>query len=160
MHSKTLTKEQAVQKLKHYCTYQERSHQEVKQKLYALRVPVKEHDDIIAALIEEDYLNEERFAKQFTGGKFRMKGWGKKKIIQKLKEKQVSPYVIKAAMKEIDEEDYVSSLKEEAESKYDLLKNEQYLVRKKKTMDYLLQKGYEPELITSVLNQIIKEKNS
>ena len=76
---KHLTKEQALQKLKHYCTYQERSHYEVKQKLWELGVLRGDHDELIATLIDEDYLNEERFAIQFAGGKFRMKEWGKKK---------------------------------------------------------------------------------
>ena len=154
---KTLTKEQAIQKLKHYCLYQERSHYEVQQKLMALRVPRKDHDEIIAALIQDDYLNEERFAKQYVGGKFRMNGWGKRKILAGLNEKRVSPYVIKVALKEIDEEDYQQALRTEAEKKYELLKDEQYLVRKKKTMDYLLQKGYETDLVMKTIASVIKE---
>jgi regulatory protein len=150
-----LTKEQALQKLKHYCGYQERSHYEVQQKLWDLGVRKVEHDEIISTLIEEDYLNEERFAKQFVGGKFRMKDWGRKKIYYALKEKQVSEYNIKKAMKEIDEQAYRETLKELAEKKYATLKDEQYLIRKKKTMDYLMQKGYEPELVTAILNSII-----
>jgi len=113
-----------------------------------------EHDDIIAALIEEDYLNEERFALQFAGGKFRMKDWGRKKIFYALKEKQVSTYCINKALQSIPEEDYLKTLRQQAEKKYNTLKGEQYLVRQKKTMDYLLQKGYEPELITKTLKSI------
>jgi regulatory protein len=154
---KYLTKEQAIQKLRHYCGYQERSHSEVQQKLWDLGVRKAEHDEIISSLIEDDYLNEERFAKQFVGGKFRMKDWGKKKIYYALKEKKISDYIIKTAMKEIDEEAYRKMLQELAEKKYELLKDEQYLVRKKKTMDYLLQKGYEPELVTGVVNGLSKK---
>lgn len=152
MQKKYLTKEQALQKLKQYCAYQERSHSEVQQKLWELGVYRSEHDGIIAALIEEDYLNEERFAKSFAGGKFRMKDWGRKKIHYGLKEKGVSEYLIKQAMKEIDEESYRKTLQALAEKKYTSLKGEQYLVRKKKTMDYLLQKGFEPALVTGVVN--------
>lgn len=154
---KYLTKEQAVQKLRQYCSYQERSHFEVAQKLWDLGVRRAEHDEIISTLIEEDYLNEERFAKQFAGGKFRMKDWGRKKIYYALREKKVSEYNIKKAMKEIDGEAYHKTLKDLAEKKYASLKSEQYLVRKKKTMDYLMQKGFEPELIGSVLNEIAQE---
>ena len=154
MQKKYLTKEQALQKLKQYCAYQERSHSEVVQKLWDLGVRKAEHDDIIAALIEEDYLNEERFALQFAGGKFRMKDWGRKKIWYALKEKQVSTYCINKALQSISEEDYLKTLREQAEKKYNTLKGEQYLVRQKKTMDYLLQKGYEPELITKTLKSI------
>lgn len=150
----SLTKEQALQKLKQYCTYQERCHYEVRQKLYELKAPAKEHDEIIAALIEEDYLNEERFAKQYAGGKFRMKGWGKKKIMNGLREKQINDFVIKTALKEIDEDDYRSTIQEEAEKKFKLLKSEQWMVRRKKTMDYLLQKGYEYELVNGIVNSL------
>lgn len=152
MQKKFLTKEQALQKLKHYCGYQERSHSEVLQKLWELGVKKAEHDEIISSLIEEDYLNEERFAKQFVGGKFRMKDWGRKKIYYALKEKKVSDHVIKTAMKEIDEKVYKETLYELAEKKYASLESEQFLVRKKKTMDYLLQKGYESELVTAAVN--------
>jgi len=152
VHKKYLTKEQALQKLKHYCGYQERSHSEAQQKLWDLGVRRAEHDEIISSLIEEDYLNEERFARHFVGGKSRMKDWGRKKIYYALKEKKVSEYVIKIAMKEIDEKVYKETLYELAEKKYTSLKGEQYLVRKKKTMDYLLQKGYECELVVAALN--------
>ncbi len=158
MQKKHLTKEQALQKLKQYCAYQERSHNEVKQKLWELGVWRSEHDEIISSLIQDDYLNEERFAKSFAGGKFRMKDWGRKKIYYGLKEKGVSDYIIKLAMKEIDEEHYHKTLHELAEKKWASLKGEQYLVRKKKTMDYLLQKGYEPALITGVVNGFVNKE--
>lgn len=148
---KHLTKEQALQKLRQYCAYQERSHSEVKQKLWDLGVWRTDHDEMITSLIEDDYLNEERFAKAFVGGKFRMKDWGRKKIYYGLKEKGISDYLIKLAMKEIDEEQYQKTLAELAEKRYESLKGEQYLLRRKKTVDYLLQKGYEPELVNSVV---------
>ena len=152
MQKKHLTKEQALQKLRQYCAYQERSHFEVQQKLWDLGVYKSFHDEIISTLIEEDYLNEERFAKQYAGGKFRMKNWGKRKIYYGLKEKQVSEYNIKIALKEINEEDYINTLYTLADKKYKELKGEQYLVRKKKTMDYLIQKGYENNLIAEYFN--------
>jgi len=154
---KYLTKEQALQKLKHYCTYQERSHYEVKQKLYELGVRANDHDEIIASLIDEDYLNEERFAIQFAGGKFRMKQWGKKKILYALKEKKVSDYSIKKALAQINEDDYLLVLKKLAEEKYNLLKDEQYMDRKKKTIDYLLQKGYEYENVNNILSSFTEK---
>jgi regulatory protein len=154
MQKKYLTKEQAIQKAKQYCAYQERSHHEVVQKLWDLGVRKAEHDEIISVLIEEDYLNEERFAKAFAGGKFRMLEWGKKKIYYALKEKGVSEYNIKKGMKEIDDAAYQKTLYEIAEKKYASLKAEQYMVRKKKTADYLMQKGYEPQMITLVLQEI------
>ena len=126
----------------------------VKQKLWDLGVSPSDHDEITATLISEDYLNEERFAIAFAGGKFRMKDWGRKKIFYGLKEKGVSPYCITKALKAIDEEDYSKTLNSLAEKKYESLKGEQYLVRKKKTVDYLLQKGYEHERISAVVNAL------
>jgi regulatory protein len=158
LYKKYLTKEQALQKLKHYCAYQERCHSEVKEKLYSLGVWKKEHDEIIATLIEENYLNEERFAIAFAGGRFRMKQWGRVKIKYELKQKQVSEYSIKKALKQINEEEYLKVLDKLAKEKYASLKNEQHLIRKKKTMDYLIGKGYEMELLRGAVEK--KNKSS
>jgi len=151
-----LTKEQALQKLRHFCGYQERCHSEVKEKLYNLGVFKKDHDEIVAALIEEKYLNEERFAIAFAGGKFRLKQWGRVKIEYELKQKQVSSYSIKKALKQIDEEVYLRVLNKLAEEKYVALKDKQFLVRKKKTMNYLAGKGFEMELVREVVEKNIK----
>lgn len=154
MYKKYLTKEQAIQKLKHYCGYQERSHAEVKEKLYSLGVWKKDHDEIIATLIEEDYLNEERFATAFARGKFRMKQWGRVKIKYELKQKQVSEYNIKKAMKEIDETVYNNTLKKLYEERWESLKGEMNrFIKMTKTRDYLLQKGYEHALINEMMKQ-------
>ena len=126
----------------------------MEQKLWELGQPGKVHATLIAKLIEDDYLNEERFAIQFAGGKFRMKDWGRKKILYALREKKVSEYSIKKAMKEISEEDYLKTLESLAEKKYALLKGELPALRKKKTMEYLIAKGYEPELVYGVLNRM------
>lgn len=148
---KILSKEEALQKLRQYCAYQERSHSEVQQKLWDLGVRRADHDEVLSKLIEDDYLNEERFAKAFAGGKFRMKDWGRKKILYELKQKRVSDYCIRQAMKEIPEDDYQKTLDRLAEKKWDSLKGEQYLIRQKKTQDYLMQKGYEPVLISEAI---------
>lgn len=150
-YKKHLTKEQALQKIKHYCAYQERCHSEVKEKLYALGVWKKDQDEIMASLIEENYLNEERFAIAFAGGKWRVKQWGRVKIKYELKQKQVSEYCIKKAMKEIPDEEYLAVLNKLAKEKYAALKDEQYLIRKKKVLDYLIGKGFEPALIMTAL---------
>ncbi|HWC53437.1 MAG TPA: regulatory protein RecX [Chitinophagaceae bacterium] len=150
---KHLTKEQALQKLKHYCGYQERCHSEVREKLFQLGVRRSEHDEIMAALIEENYLNEERFASAFASGKFRMNEWGRVKIKAALKQKQISDYCINKALKQIEEKEYLQLLKKLAEKRYASLKNEQYLIRKRKTMDYLLQKGFEWELVKETVGK-------
>ena|SRR5687767_422468 len=154
MFKKPLTKEQALQKLKHFCAYQERCHSEVREKLYNLGIWKKDHDEIIASLIEENYLNEERFAIAYAGGKFRIKQWGRVKIKYELKQKDVSEYCIKKALKQIDEDEYIAVLNKLVTKKYAGLKKDQYLVRKKKTTDHLIRKGFEAGLINAALDKI------
>ncbi|HTL09319.1 MAG TPA: regulatory protein RecX [Chitinophagaceae bacterium] len=145
-------REQALQKAKHYCAYQERCHSEVKEKLYALGLYKQEVEACLAQLIEENYLNEERFAQQFAGGKFRMKHWGRVKIKYELKQRQVSDYCIKKGMKEIDEEAYSNTLAKLAKEKWETLTTESnQFTKMKKLQDYLMQKGYEQELIRQQL---------
>jgi regulatory protein len=154
LYKKILTVEQALQKLRHYCGYQERCHSEVREKLYSLGVRKGEHDAIIATLIEEGCLNEERFAIAFAGGKFRIKQWGRIKIAYALRQKQVSDYSIKKALKQIKEEDYQAVLKRLAEERYESLKGEQWLVKKKKIHDYLMQHGFEADLASQAIDRI------
>lgn len=145
---KYLTKEQALQKAKHYCGYQERSHNEVKEKLYSLGLWKKDVEETISQLIEENYLNEERYAIAFAGGKFRMKNWGRIKIKYELRQKKISAYCIKKAMKEIDDDDYKKTFSKLAEVKWESLKGEKNIfIKKRKMQDYLMQKGFEYELI-------------
>jgi regulatory protein len=124
---KVLTPEEAFQKLKHYCAYQERSHFEAQQKLYSLGLFKKDVDRITVQLIEEDYLNEERFAIHFAGGKFRMKDWGRIKIKYELKQKRISDYNIRKALQSIDETTYLHTLQKLTEKKWAALKGEQYI---------------------------------
>lgn len=148
-----LTKEQALQKLRHYCAYQERCHMEVKEKLYSFGLRKQVVEESISQLIEEDYLNEERFAIQYAGGKFRMKQWGRVKIKHALQQKQVSTYCVNRAMKEIHEEDYEKTLHKLAEQKWNSVTGEgvNLFVKMSKTSDYLLQKGFESELVRAAI---------
>ncbi len=149
-----VTKEQALQKLRQYCAYSERCHADVVSKLYNLNVWKKDHDEIIATLIEENYLNEERFAIAFAGGHFRQKQWGRNKILQHLKLKKISAYCIKKAMKEIEDEEYNKVFKKLFQKKWDSLKGERNrFVKMKKTSDYLIHKGFETELINELFKQ-------
>lgn len=149
---KQLTKEQALQKARHYCGYQERSHAEVKEKLYSFGLRKQEVEEILSKLIEDDYLNEERFARQFAGGHFRMKHWGRVKITYELKQRQVGEYCIRKALKEIEEDDYIKALDKLAADKWHSLRTETNLFSKmRKTQDYLLQKGYESGLIKQAI---------
>jgi regulatory protein len=152
-----LSKEQAWQKIKQYCAYQERSHYETKQKLYSFGLYSDEVEGLLSRLIEEDYLNEERFAEQFAGGKFRMKQWGKVKITYELKQKQVSSYNIRRALQSIADGDYTATLQKLAAAKWQQLRGEQYIARQAKARSYLLQKGFEPALVQKAIQMLKHE---
>jgi regulatory protein len=153
---KTYTPQQAYPKIKHYCSYQERSHAEVKEKLYGFGLRKTEVEELISKLIEENYLNEERFSESFARGHFRMKQWGKVKIKYELKQKQVSEYNIQRALSSIEEEEYLKTLKKLAETKWKSIKTPGVNVytRLAKTTSYLMQKGYEPVYIKRILTEI------
>lgn len=144
-----LNKEQALQKLRHYCGYQERSHKEVKDKLYSLGLYKQDVEEAIAKLIEDDYLNEERFAISFAGGHFRTKQWGRVKISYELKQKGVSTYCINKALKQIDEEEYLEVIRTLARKKSDSLKDDglNSFALHQKIMNYMMQKGFEPQMV-------------
>ena len=149
------TPEQSLQKIKQYCAYQERCHAEVRDKLYSYGLHRKDVDEIISTLIQENYLNEERFAIHFAGGKFRMNKWGKNKIKQALKLRQVSEYCIKKALKGIDTSDYNKTLQKLTEQKMKTLKSEKNIfIKKKKLQDFLLMKGYESGLVSEEVKKI------
>ena len=149
------TKEQALQKAKQYCAYQERSHSEVKEKLYGLGLHKNDVEELLSLLIEENYLNEERFAIQYAGGKFRIKQWGRVKIKYALKQKQVSEYCIKKALAAIAETDYKKTLQKLFEQKLRTLKSEKNnFIKKRKLQDHLLQKGFEPNLVSALVSSV------
>lgn len=147
--------EKALQKIRHYCAYQERNHLEVKDKLYSFGLYKDEVEAMLMQMIEENYLNEERYAIAFAGGKFRMKNWGKSKIKYELKLRQVSDYCIKKALSSIEEEAYQQVLDKLLADKLKTLRSEKNIfTKKKKLQSYLLQKGYETALITERLKTI------
>ena len=160
MFKQKLTPQQALQKAKHFCSYQERSHYETAEKLYSFGLRKIEVEPLISQLIEEGYLNEERFAALFTGGKFRIKKWGRVKIQHELKQKRVSSFSIKKAMREIDETEYLTVLQKLVEQKWKSLKGEQYLNRIAKTTQFLLQRGFESDLISKAIAGLREEKKS
>ena len=156
MYRKRLTKEQVLQKLRFYCRYQQRCQSEIKQKLFELGANTRDHEELISELIKENCLSDERFAEAFASGRFKMKQWGRKKIQQGLKEKKVSDEIAQRAMEQINKKEYLATLSKLAKGRYASLKHEQYLVRKKKTIDYLIQKGYEVDLIRDALSNLCR----
>ena len=156
---KSHTKEEALQKLKYFCSYQERCHADVREKLYDLNVGKLYHDELISALIQDDYLNEERFAKMYAGGKFRINHWGKVKIKLQLKQKQVSDYCIKKALADIDESDYLETFEKHARKKLESLKGGNQYERASKISSYMLQKGFESQMIQEFVKENLNKKS-
>ena len=151
MNNKYYSKEEALQKAKQYCAYQERCHSEVKEKLYSFGMNKKEVDELLSELISENYLNEERFAILYAGGKFRIKQWGKVKIKYSLKQKQVSEYCIKKALGGIDEKDYAKTVRKLFDQKLKTLKAEKNIfIKKRKLQDHLMQKGFETSIVSKL----------
>lgn len=152
-------KEMALKKIKNFCAYQERSHYETNRKLYHMGIPKPMQAEIIADLIEQGFLNEERFATVFAGGKFRIKHWGKVKIKQALAEKKVSKQNIQIALNTISTPDYLLTLQRLASKKWESLPGNNFALKNKKTYDYLLQKGYEQPFIHAILKKIEQTNN-
>ena len=141
----------ALRKAALFCAYQERTQQEVRDRLKEWGVLGDDAEEVIAELIQQNYLNEERFAKSFAGGKFRVKGWGKRKIQQHLKQRGISGYNLDQAMKEIAPDDYRDTLTTLLDKKRQSIRDDNPLVIKQKLVRYALSKGYESDLIFSVL---------
>lgn len=157
---KTLTPDQAYVKIRHYCAFQERTHQEVKMKLNGYGVGWSEIGGIVSRLIEDGFLNEERFAGAFVRGKFRMKQWGRKKIEMELKKKQVSDYNIRVALRdEIDKDEYEKTIMKIIEKKWRLIKpeTESSFVKQSKTRQYLFQRGFENNHVNVVMKKFLDQ---
>jgi regulatory protein len=152
--TKTYSIKDAKQKAARYCAYQERTQGEVFQKMRSLGLSADESEFVVAEMISEGFINEERYAKLYAGGKFRLKKWGKEKIKYALKSKNISDYCIKKGLEEIDDTDYRQTLEEIFAKKYDFYSSETELIRLDKVKKYLIQKGYEYHLI----NEIAKSK--
>ncbi|MDQ3073667.1 MAG: RecX family transcriptional regulator, partial [Bacteroidota bacterium] len=138
---------ETMQRIRRYCAYQERCHQEVRQKLWDWGYNGLEIGNIAVQLMEGGFLNEERYANALAGGKFRVKGWGKRKIEQALRRKGVSDYLVAASLSQIEEKDYGKKLLELLEKKKQSLKAEAPLILKHKLARYAISKGYEPEQV-------------
>ena len=151
---KKYTTAQITEKIRHYCAYQERSHSEVRNRLYDYGLYSSEIDELISALITDGYLNEERYAKTFAGGKFRIKKWGRLKIINALEGNGISKNCIQSGMKEIDQRDYLKTLTEILQKKLDLLTEPNDFVKRDKVARYAIQKGFEPELVWTLLKDL------
>ncbi len=160
MHNKLIhTVDEALSKLENYCVYRERCHKEVEKKLYELKMIPEAKEKIILHLMEHDLLNEERYAKAFARGKFRIKKWGRQRIVRELKYKGISKYNIDSSLKEISEDDYLVTFNELAEKKFNSITESNKNKKKKKLIDYLLYRGWESHLIYDKVNELFKKSH-
>lgn len=153
---KSYTLKEATIKLMQFCAYRDRSQKEVEEKLIEMRMIPAAREKIIIQLMQENFLSEERFARSFARGKFRIKKWGRNKIKQELKAREISTPLIKIALTEINDEDYINTLGELAVKKSLLLKEKDTFKKRNKLNNYLLQKGFESSLVYEVTNDLIR----
>lgn len=152
---KTYTVDEALKKLENYCAYQERCHKEVRTKLWDMKMIPEAIDVIMVHLIEHNYLNEERFAKAYVSGKFRIKKWGKIRLVRELKFRGISKYSMDAALKEIDLDDYYKTLDELVQKRIAQVTEKNVYKKKKKVADYLFYRGWESHLVYEKLNEYL-----
>lgn len=150
-----LSPKEALVKIQHYCAYQERSHKEVKNKLFEYGLYPSEVDELISQAISDGFLNEERFAKAFAGGKFRIKKWGKVKIQNELEFMGVSKRNLATALKEIDRSDYIKTLKDLIKKKAAQTTEQNQYKRKNLIARFVISKGYESELVWEMMKELI-----
>ena len=141
----------ALEKAAKFCAYQERCHWDIEKKLYDWNVDKDIHDDIIVELIQQNFLNEERFAKAFVSGKVNIKRWGRYKIIHELRSRNIPEAIINTAIKEIDEEKYLENLNHIMNQKSQLIIARSDFEKRMKLTKYLISRGYETTLINDNL---------
>ena len=144
---KQLSKKEAKLKAADFCAYQERYQQEVRNRLYEYGLHQDEVEEVLSDLISDGFVNEERFAKAYAGGKFRIKKWGRLKISRELKQRKISDYCVKKGLEEIDEEDYKNTLDDLILRKAGSIQEENSFLLNRKVATYLIGKGYEPEYV-------------
>lgn len=153
---KTLTPSEALGKIYRYCAYQERSHREVKSKLFEYGLRSGEVDEILSRLITEGFLNEERYARAFAGGKFRMMKWGKVKIQRELEAEGLTLKCIARGLSEIDQKEYVKTLVSLIQKKSSQTSETDLFKKRNKLAQFAIGKGYEPELVWDAMHKIFK----
>lgn len=155
---KALTPTEIQKKMEYYCSYQERCHQEVHQKLKSFFLSLEERETIIVQLIANNYLNEERFAEVYTLSKFHQKKWGKKRIESELKARNIGSYLITKSLHLIEDEHYQNVFEQLAEKTWEQLSSADATTKQRKWFDTLFRKGYETKLIQSYFTNFLKNQ--
>lgn len=152
----SLTFNEIRSKMEHYCAYQDRCHSEVYKKLYTFSLSTYEKEQLMVYLIDNNYLNEERFAQSFTRGKHNYKKWGKNRIVNELKIRNISATIIKIALKEIDDITYLETFEDLAQKHWEALSENNLMKKRKKFCDYFIRKGWENDLIYEKVKELEK----
>lgn len=157
---KSFTVNEIKRKLEQYCVYQDRCHKEVEQKMKEFTLIPEARELILLSLMKDNFLNEERFSKSYARGKFRIKSWGKQRIVRELKFRDISAYNIKTALKEIDEAAYLETIYKITVNRNAVISEPNIYKRKKKLIDFLMRKGFENNLIFETVNEVVQKKSS
>ena len=156
----TYTLEEAKKSLERYCIYQDRCHQEIEKKLREMRMIPEACEIILPHLMEQDFLNEERFARSFARGKFRIKQWGRYRIERELKQRDISAYNIKAGLSEISLEEYEKTFLEVSRKRFSSVHESDIFKKRKKVADFLLRKGFESHRVYETIKDLERENYS
>ena len=153
---KSYSSKEVRQKLEHYCAYQDRCHQEVYQKMFSFSLTAHEKEELMVYLIDNHFLNEERFAQSFTRGKHNYKNWGKIRIVNELKARNISSTIIKIALKEINDSLYLETFEELSEKHWNTINESNLMKKRKKFCDFFMRKGWENSLIYEKVRELEK----
>ncbi len=146
---------EAKTRIRHYCAKEDRCQQQVIDKLYSYGLSKAVIDHFLVELIQEKFVDEERYARSFASGKFKINKWGRRKIVFELKKKKVSAFCIQKGLEEINESDYLAAVEHLLLKKRSMIiKNTNPFIRKKKMINYVVGKGYEPELVWQAINNL------
>ena len=154
--SNTSLTDEIKKKLEYYCAYQDRCHQEVFQKMYSFSLTPIEKEELMVYLIDHNFLNEERFAQSFVRGKHNYKKWGKVRITNELKSRNISSTIIKIALKEINDSHYLETFEELANKHWESISESNFMKKRKKFCDFFIRKGWENELIYEKVRELEK----
>jgi regulatory protein len=157
MAKKYISRDEALRQMQRYCAYQDRCHLEARRKLLDLGIFGQDLEEILLALIEDKFLDEERFARSFARGKFQIKGWGRIRITAELKQRQISSYCLRKAMEEIDPEAYLQKLEQQLRTRAEQYNNDPsnpFEIRQR-LAQYGIRKGFEPEVVWETLKKML-----
>ena len=141
-----------------FCAYQERAPLEVRKKLGGYGLTGDEIEQVLRELVSEGFLNENRFAMSYAKGKLRIKKWGKLRIRMGLEQYKIDPSCIARGLEAIPNDEYEEVLKQHVNKKWQSVNITDPFIRNHKVAQYLMSKGFEPDLIWEHLKDLRAER--